>query len=168
MTERHLCAARYEQALHTAAEVQTWPGHFLFKRVETELLLQRVVLPREGIGLELGCGNGFQSMLLAGRCRQLVSTDLPEADPHTHTVGLEKARILLERCGVRNVTLLPADAQALPFPDAQFDFVISSSVLEHIAHRSAALGEMRRVLKPQGQMIIAVPTHMASLCAFLH
>src|SRR3989338_7475870 len=101
MTEPRLCAARYEQALHTAAEVQTWPGHFLFKRVETELLLHRVNIPRDGVGLELGCGNGFQSMLLASRCRQLVSTDLLEEDSHTHTVGLEKARILLERCGVR-------------------------------------------------------------------
>ncbi len=160
--------AVYQRALHEDAEAQTWPGHFLFKRVETQLILQQATIAPNAVGLELGCGNGFQSMLLASQCRWLVSTDLPSPNPHTHTVGMDKAQTLLSSCGVRNIHLVGAAAETLPFPDAQFDFVFSSSVLEHVAGRREAGREMARMLKPGGQMIIAVPTHIASLCAFPH
>ena len=167
-TDRARWIALYDQALHSSAQVQTWPGHFLFKWIETQLVFRQVGISADAVGLELGCGNGFQSMLLASRCRELVSTDLLEADPHTHTVGLDRARRLLQQCGVRNVRLAAARAEALPFPDGQFDFVFSSSVLEHVSDRPKALEEMARVLKPEGLMIVAVPTHISSLCAFLH
>lgn len=157
-----------ERALQVGAEFQTWPGHFLFKQIETELLMQQVCIGPADVGLELGCGNGFQSMLLASRCRRLVVTDLLASNPHTHSVGLGKARALLARCRIENVALLGCTAEALPFPDGAFDFVFSSSVLEHVGRRREALQEMCRVLKPSGQMIIAVPTHVASLCAFPH
>jgi len=41
-------------------------------------------------------------------------------------------------------------------------------VLEHIKNRDQALFEIRRVLKPDGIMILTVPTHMLSLYAFMH
>lgn len=157
-----------ERALQAGAEFQTWPGHFLFKQTETELLMRQVRIGPSDVGLELGCGNGFQSMLLASRCRRLFATDLLASNPHTHSVGLGKAQALLARCHIENVTLLSCAAEALPFPDAQFDFVFSSSVLEHVSQRRETLREMYRVLKPSGQMIIAVPTHVASFCAFPH
>ena len=49
-----------------------------------------------------------------------------------------------------------------------FDFIFSSSALEHVADRKATLKEMKRVLKPDGNMILIVPTHMPSLYAFPH
>ena len=160
--------ALLENALRLGAEFQTWPGHFLFKRVETEILLAQTAIPQDATVLELGCGNGFQSLLLASRCRHVVATDLFAPNPHTHSVGLDKAESLLKHCGVDNVTLLSCAAEAMPFPDEQFDVVFSSSVMEHVAPRRQALAEIYRVLKPGGQMIMAVPTHVASLCTFPH
>jgi len=50
-------------------------------------------------------------------------------------------------------------AQAMPFDDASFDVVVCAEVLEHIpqVHREAALGEMLRVLRPGGRMIVTFP-----------
>jgi SAM-dependent methyltransferase len=50
-----------------------------------------------------------------------------------------------------------ADLRALPFPDASYDVLIASHVLEHIQEDRLALGEIRRVLKPGGVAILPVP-----------
>ena len=49
------------------------------------------------------------------------------------------------------------DALHLPFPDATFDRVICSEVLEHIPDDLGAMAELARVLKPGGTMAITVP-----------
>src|SRR5207249_4427584 len=46
----------------------------------------------------------------------------------------------------------------LPFPDASFDFIFSSSVLEHVRERAAAMAEMRRCLRPNGLMVHLMPS----------
>lgn len=49
------------------------------------------------------------------------------------------------------------DVTALTFPDASFDVVISNDVLEHVPGYLTALGELRRVLKPGGALLLTVP-----------
>lgn len=50
-----------------------------------------------------------------------------------------------------------ADITDLPFPDADFDVIVSSHVLEHVADDRAAMAELARVLKPTGWALILVP-----------
>ncbi len=52
---------------------------------------------------------------------------------------------------------MSVDGQTLPFPDAQFDFVCSNHVLEHVFETEKLVREFRRVLKPDGLCIISVP-----------
>lgn len=47
--------------------------------------------------------------------------------------------------------------QPLPFPDEQFDTLILSDVLEHIADPGLLWSEMMRILKPQGRIILNIP-----------
>jgi SAM-dependent methyltransferase len=54
-------------------------------------------------------------------------------------------------------TAVQGDALALPFPDATFDRVIASEVLEHIPDDLAAMRELARVLRPGGTMAVTVP-----------
>ncbi len=50
-----------------------------------------------------------------------------------------------------------ADLQRLPFPDASWDCVYASHVLEHVTDDRAAIAEIRRVLRPGGIAILPVP-----------
>jgi SAM-dependent methyltransferase len=49
------------------------------------------------------------------------------------------------------------DACALPFPDASFDLVLATDIIEHVDDDVLALGEIRRVLKPGGRVLVTVP-----------
>jgi ubiquinone/menaquinone biosynthesis C-methylase UbiE len=64
---------------------------------------------------------------------------------------LEKVRKSAEN--KKNVTLLLMDAGHLDFPDKSFDYVVTTFVLCSIPDPLMALKEMRRVLKPSGEMI---------------
>lgn len=50
-----------------------------------------------------------------------------------------------------------ADLRQLPFPNASYDFLIASHVLEHIKEDRQALSEIRRVLRPGGIAVLPVP-----------
>ncbi len=49
--------------------------------------------------------------------------------------------------------LVRAPAEALPFEDGQFDVAVSTLVLCTVDDQARALGEIRRVLKPEGQLL---------------
>ncbi|MGB7053211.1 MAG: class I SAM-dependent methyltransferase, partial [Acidimicrobiales bacterium] len=55
------------------------------------------------------------------------------------------------------VGAVQGDALTLPFPDASFDRVIASEVLEHIPADEVAMAELTRVLRPAGSMAVTVP-----------
>lgn len=51
------------------------------------------------------------------------------------------------------------DVTAIPCPDRSFDVVLASHVLEHVADDRRAMGELIRVLKPTGWVLVVVPLH---------
>ena len=101
--------------------------------------------------LDVGCGDGITDLGLALRWRpeRFVGVDpfrgyerLPQIvrDAHLPLAALPP-----------NLEFLPADANALPFPDSSFDVVLSWGSLEHIAGGHAkAFAEIRRVLRRDG------------------
>lgn len=56
----------------------------------------------------------------------------------------------------KNIYLV-ADAAFLPFIDNSFDCIVCSEVIEHIPNPQEVIIEFRRVLRPQGELIITVP-----------
>jgi SAM-dependent methyltransferase len=52
------------------------------------------------------------------------------------------------------------NANDMPFEDESFDLIMSSATLEHDKHFWLSLGEMKRVLKPGGLLIISVPGYV--------
>lgn len=149
-------------------EFEPVPMDFLIKKSCMELFLELAGRHVKGMGLEIGCGSGFNSALLGSVCKRLVATDLPYYDGRTHSLGITVARNLLAKIGAQNVSLASCSGEVLPFGDNTFDFVFSSSVLEHIDNKEAALREMIRVVKPGGAVIFIIPTFMQSICAFVH
>jgi ubiquinone/menaquinone biosynthesis C-methylase UbiE len=101
---------------------------------------------RPGRALDLGAGGGHVSYALAAVCGSVAAVDL--SDDMLVAVAAEASRR-----GLRNVETVRASAEALPFPDAQFDFVASRFSAHHWRDAAAGLREARRVLRPGGQAV---------------
>jgi ubiquinone/menaquinone biosynthesis C-methylase UbiE len=97
--------------------------------------------------LELGCGTGVFLERVARSGAEIRGLDLSED-------LLAKARARL--AGRPNVALDQGNAEAMPYPDADFDAVYGSSVLHHL-DLDQALRESHRVLKPGGRAVFAEP-----------
>jgi ubiquinone/menaquinone biosynthesis C-methylase UbiE len=103
--------------------------------------------------LEIATGTGVQLCGLASRNRsgQTVGIELSGA-------MLEQARKRINAAGLgQRVDLLRADALELPFEDDSFDLVVNSYMLDLLARDRIpeALGEMRRVLRPGGRLVLS-------------
>jgi ubiquinone/menaquinone biosynthesis C-methylase UbiE len=124
------------------------PATAFWRAVEIACVLEQDF--PQGRGLDLGCGDGKLTKLVADRLghegRRWVGIDLDAGD-----VGLAKERGLYEKLHVASIA-------AIPEPDASFDFVFSNSVLEHVAPIEGALAETSRVLKKGGIAVFTVPS----------
>jgi SAM-dependent methyltransferase len=60
------------------------------------------------------------------------------------------------------IEAITGNANAMPLEDERFDLVMSNATLEHDKYFWLSLGEMRRVLKPGGLLIIGVPGYVKS------
>jgi len=98
--------------------------------------------------LDLGCGAGQFTTLLADTGAQAVGADVAEA-------ALARARAVDPRLDLR---LVPVDGP-LPLEDNAFDLVWSSEVIEHVADTARWLSEVRRVLAPGGRLLLTTPAH---------
>lgn len=102
----------------------------------------RRFLPPHARVLELGAGTGWQMLALRRLGLEVVGVDIP---------GSEYAKS-------RMCPVVEYDGIRLPFPDADFDAVFSSNVLEHIPDLPGMLAELRRVLKPGGVAVHLLPS----------
>jgi demethylmenaquinone methyltransferase/2-methoxy-6-polyprenyl-1,4-benzoquinol methylase len=66
---------------------------------------------------------------------------------------------LLDAGIVGNVSCVLANAEKLPFADSQFDCVTIGFGLRNVTDKPAAIAEMRRVLKPGGQLLVLEFSH---------
>ena len=102
--------------------------------------------------LDIACGTGEPAISLAALLAgdgEVVGVDV---SPEPLKIAAERAT----QRGLSNATFQPADAHALPFPDNGFDRVTSRLGIMFFSDLSRALGEMRRVLKPEGRAILLV------------
>ena len=148
--------------------LESWPGQFLMKSAELDVVSNFFKFKKDYIGLEIGCGVGFQSSMIAKMCRKIVAMDIYYVNRFTHSLGIDRAKEYLSGVNVGNVDLVSCSAERLPFKDNYFDFVFSSSVLEHITNRELALKEINRVLKKNGYAVAVVPNFMLSVYAFFY
>ena len=91
--------------------------------------------------LDLGCGNGAQTVRLAGHGDEVIGIDIAE----------DLLAVARERCrGLPNVRFRKEDARRLSFPDGTFDCILSyGDVVSHIRDGyGQALSEMSRVARP--------------------
>ena len=94
---------------------------------------------------DLGCGTGQMTAALAPFVRHVIAVDGSAA-------MLQAAKKRLQ--GFDNVELRRGDLEALPIDDAKLDAATLALVLHHLADPRRVLGEVARVLKPGGQLLV--------------
>jgi ubiquinone/menaquinone biosynthesis C-methylase UbiE len=109
--------------------------------------MTQVALPRGARVLEIGCGNGATTRLIMEHMKP------------ARLVGIDPSPVFIEMAregfaGEPRVSFAVAVAAATGQPDACFDLVIAHTVYSHLVDPEAALAEARRVLRPDGQLVI--------------
>jgi SAM-dependent methyltransferase len=129
------------------AEAPFQPATNLWRSIELPVLAG--ALPRSGRGLDVGCGDGVLTKLLA----ELAGADwrLTGIDPDPAEIALARETQFFE-------ALHETGADRIAEADASFDFAFANSVLEHIPDLPPCLAEIARVLKPGGSFYATVPS----------
>jgi SAM-dependent methyltransferase len=117
---------------------RTWS--FNTERRREWIARQAAAIPRGSRVLDVGAGVG-QYRSLFGHC-----------DYRAHDFALEPAT-----SGHYTPLDYQSDITAIPVPDASFDVVLCTEVLEHVPEPIAAVGEMVRILRPGGVLLISAP-----------
>lgn len=109
-------------------------------------------VPFGGQLLDVGCGTGADVETLAAKVGR-----------EGRAVGIDSSEQLIAQALARSagspVEFLHGQAGDLPFPEGTFDVVRSERVIEHVPEPARAVGEMLRVTKPGGQVLVCDPDH---------
>ena len=103
---------------------------------QSELLAVRSLLPWRGLGLAIGVGTGRF------------------AGPLGVEVGIDPAREVLDYAAKRGVSPVQGIAEALPFQNHSFDYILSVTTICFVDDATAMFTEAHRVLKPNGELVI--------------
>jgi len=133
----------------SACRYDSSPGHGIHSEEEEKawknLLTQAIGAEKLNV-LDVGCGTGILSLLLSEMGHIVTGIDISEG-------MLQKAK---EKANALNLSInfRIGDAENLPFEDEIFDVVINRHLLWTLPDPEGAIFEWRRVLKPEGKVII--------------
>lgn len=102
---------------------------------------------KEDSVLDIGCGTGLLLSKLEAKKR----------------VGVDLSAALLSQLKKKELNLIRADAERLPFKERTFDVAYSVNLLEHVPHPAQVVSEGMRVLKNGGKLILITPNGDMSL-----
>ena len=98
--------------------------------------------------LDVACGEGYGSAMMSRRANSVSGVDISaDAIAHARSTYANRA----------NLQFFEASCVKLPFAAAEFDRVVSFETIEHIAEQAEFLDEIKRVLKPDGVLILSCP-----------
>ncbi len=97
--------------------------------------------------LDAGCGAGYGSAILARAAARVYALD-----NSGEALSLARAEHAAD-----NIRYVRGDCSRLPLLDASLDAVVAFEVIEHLENWSGLLAEARRVLRPDGRLIVSTP-----------
>ena len=106
--------------------------------------LSHCCFPSQSLVLDVGGGTGIIAQALAGHVRWIECID-------TSTTMLEQCK---KNTDLQNLTFKEMDVQNLEYSPRTFDFATARMVFHHVEYISQGLGEVFRVLKPGGSLVL--------------
>jgi ubiquinone/menaquinone biosynthesis C-methylase UbiE len=100
--------------------------------------------------LEVGPGTGYYSLPVADWIRPGGRLDLLDVQQEMLEHTMRRAK----EAGLDNLVPARADAREMPYEDASFDGAFLVTVLGEVPDQDAALRELRRVVKPEGRIVV--------------
>jgi SAM-dependent methyltransferase len=119
-------------------------------------LIEQAPLSSMKTVLDIGMGRGQLLKWLARKGKVCTGTGLELGSYHVEIEALKRDF---------GITCVECSVERMPFADACFDGVIMSHILEHCPNVGIALAEARRVLAPEGWLMLFVPPHETRVCA---
>ena len=138
-----MLAGQHEHAWQSVPAEASIRRAFLLEHVHA-----RAAAPAPPRVLDVGCGEGYFTALLAQAGAEVTGVD----------VAQEPLRRARERYPDLDVRLLPAEGP-WPLADASFDVVWAGEVIEHVTDTAGWLSEVRRVLRSGGELLLSTPRH---------
>jgi O-antigen biosynthesis protein len=126
--------------------IPTEQGKIRLEHYHRYATIQDVVAGK--VVLDVACGEGYGSAMLSQSAASVTGVDI-SAEAVRHAANTYHLR--------NNLRYLEGSATALPFDDASFDVVVSFETIEHLAEQEEMLAEIRRVLRPDGIVVISSP-----------
>jgi SAM-dependent methyltransferase len=128
--------------------VSPWRHHLRKRRLYVEGRLNTLVRERgEAVGdiLDLGCGDGNNLAFLRRYAKRCWASDY------------NMVRLARAHARYQDAQFFLADILNYPVMDASMDVVFFNHVLEHMVEDEKALATVRRILKPDGLLILGIP-----------
>jgi len=139
-------ASILDQFTRQAIPFNTSPG--IKDEIALNLLIEASGAGAEDTVLDVACGGGLVVCAFAKVVEHATGIDITPA-------MIDRGRQLQREKGLTNVTWHLGDVLPLPFPDASFSIVTSRFAFHHFLDPFAVLGEMKRVCKPCGKVVVA-------------
>lgn len=117
------------------------------------LILNMIKLNKNRVLLDLGTGSGYLAFALA------------KENPNDEVIGIDIVKQTLKNNskkakmqGIRNLQFINYDGISFPFEDESIDVIYIRYALHHFPDIQSTFSEMKRVLKPQGKIVLSDPT----------
>jgi SAM-dependent methyltransferase len=151
-TQSYLREVQYRDSSRLAARARLHVKYGTASVAWFPWLATQVDWPGEARVLEVGCGAGWMWAEAAARLPGDLDLTLTDISPGMVGEALERVGSLGR---YRRTAGRVADVQDLPFRDAAFDVVVANYVLHHVPDATRAVGEMARVVRPGGAVVVA-------------
>ncbi len=138
-------ASRFDEA---AAQWDSNPGRVDLARAVGAAIARAIPLQPGWRVLDCGAGTGLLTLNLQPRVGSMLALD-------SSAGMLEKLAQKLAAAAITNVQTRHWDLEAKPFPEADFDLVVSSMTLHHLRNVPLVFSRLAHVLKPGGWLAVA-------------
>lgn len=135
-------------------KVGFFPYYYLysnpFKLYEWIIMNIHLGVNKKAIVLDLGCGNGTQTILNAGRFQKIIGID-----PNERSIELANAKLHFSQRREK-IQFFANNIENMNFHTQLFDGIVSYCVFEHIPNYKEVLSEFYRILKPGGWLLLSI------------